>query len=88
MKNLVLLLIIANLIFLKTQNSYKNQIGTPPFFTGGTTPPSFNGYLNIKPGNYLFFWHFPSLNNPNTDPLVVWLNGGPGCSSMVGIKQL
>ena len=26
-----------------------------------------------------------SQNNPSTDPVMLWLNGGPGCSAMEGM---
>lgn len=32
----------------------------------------------------LFFWHFQNRHIANRQRTVLWLNGGPGCSSMDG----
>ncbi|KAJ4251524.1 hypothetical protein NW762_011512 [Fusarium torreyae] len=46
----------------------------------------YTGWLDV--GNqHLFFWYFESQNAPATDPLVLWLTGGPGGSSMLGLLQ-
>uniref|UniRef100_A0A1J3IKN4 Carboxypeptidase n=1 Tax=Noccaea caerulescens TaxID=107243 RepID=A0A1J3IKN4_NOCCA len=45
----------------------------------------FSGYVNVNQENTrsLFFWFFETLSeSASTRPLVLWLNGGPGCSSI------
>jgi carboxypeptidase C (cathepsin A) len=45
----------------------------------------YSGYVNISTApDYLFYWFFGSQDSPDTDPLIVWTNGGPGCTSMEG----
>lgn len=45
------------------------------------------GYLPVKPEGhaFIYFWFIESQDDPATDPLVIWLNGGPGASSFVGL---
>ena len=54
------------------------QMETFPF-------PLYSGYLPINgTKNKLHYMFAESQNKPTTDPVVIWFNGGPGCSSMLG----
>lgn len=76
------------------------SIKSPPLGTCTTVFPTqkqYTGYVSLPPftlapiqQNYsinTFFWFIEARTNASTSPLTIYLNGGPGSSSMVGLFQ-
>ncbi|KAM3070273.1 hypothetical protein ACMFMG_010109 [Clarireedia jacksonii] len=49
---------------------------------------SYSGYVDVAEDQHIFWWFFETRNgNPEEAPLTVWINGGPGASSMIGLFE-
>lgn len=54
-----------------------------------TTPGvnSYSGYVDLDDDTHMFFWFFEARSNPDEAPLTLWLNGGPGSDSLIGLFE-
>ncbi|XVE51284.1 hypothetical protein DITRI_Ditri02bG0027600 [Diplodiscus trichospermus] len=66
-----------------------NSLGNDDLVTNLPGQPTVNfrhyaGYVTVneKNGRALFYWFYEAMSHPDEKPLVLWLNGGPGCSSV------
>lgn len=48
---------------------------------------SYSGYINASETKQLHYVFVESKNDPTNDPVLIWFNGGPGCSSLLGFMQ-
>ena len=67
----------------------KQQIHSLP---GLAEMPSFKnwaGYITVNEtlGKEYYYWFVESQNDPSTDPVLLWMQGGPGCSGLLGFWQ-
>jgi carboxypeptidase C (cathepsin A) len=83
MRNLLLVCVAAALAVTFAAPA-ADLITSLPGWTGPFPSAQYSGYLDITSSKHLHYWLVLSESNPATAPTVLWLNGGPGCSSLDG----
>ena len=77
---------VGFLVVLSLACAFGAQVTSLPGYTGPQLT-QYTGYITVNEtqGKNIFYWFIESQNNPSTDPLVVWFQGGPGCSGLIGL---
>ncbi|GMT02879.1 hypothetical protein PENTCL1PPCAC_25053, partial [Pristionchus entomophagus] len=83
MRSAALLLAAAAVLVYGADRVY-DEVRNLPGLTFEAKFKHYAGYLDASLGNHLHYWFFEAQSNSASAPLILWLNGGPGCSSLGG----
>ncbi|XP_069740959.1 lysosomal protective protein [Narcine bancroftii] len=84
MVSLVILILVAQ-AFVAESAPAEDEIAYLPGLVKQPNFRQYSGYLNTSKNIHLHYWFVESQGYPERDPVVLWLNGGPGCSSLDGL---
>ena len=79
----MLCVVLATLVAAALGAIPADEITALPGWSAALPSKQYSGYLSFGT-KHLHYWFVESQGNPATDPVVVWFNGGPGCSSLEG----
>lgn len=80
-------LVLFALAVVSQAKPEEDRVTTLPDVTDQFRSGMFSGYLSVNEHKRLHYLFAESQSNPETDQLIIWFNGGPGCSSLLGFAQ-
>ncbi|PRP77617.1 lysosomal protective protein-like [Planoprotostelium fungivorum] len=81
---LLALLLVFQVLAAPQSDLITSLPGAP---SGGYSFKQYSGYLDVGDSSHYHYWFVEAKTNPTAAPLILWLNGGPGCSSMDGLLE-
>lgn len=84
-KMLSCILFVLSLTLFSVYGIYKpDEVTNLPGLKDKLNFKHYSGYLNVSLGQ-IHYYFIQAVKDTKDTPLLIWLNGGPGCSSMDGL---
>ncbi|XP_037557119.1 lysosomal protective protein-like [Dermacentor silvarum] len=83
----IALVVIMAVHAVVAQGPPEDEVTYLPGLANHTTFKQYSGFLRAGGTRRLHYWFIGSERSPETDPVILWMNGGPGCSSLLGLMS-
>lgn len=87
LKVLVTLVLLGHVNNVFAQGPPGDKIKELPGLAAQVSFQQYSGFLQAGGTRRLHYWFVSSERSPATDPVILWMNGGPGCSSLLGLMS-